>query len=280
MDDPSQRPPVPPPALPPADGYGAPPVATQPQPPPGWTPQPSYPAQPAYLAHPAQVQMQHMPPGMPAMSGMPAMPPVPPMGTQFVAPGVSVQISNVVVAPQPAYPVPYGAPAPSAPGAPGVVDLIRNDAQQRAMDAVARRGPARVLGLLLGVGGLVMLAGLLMSLIAGASGVAVAIAAVPVVVVAVAGFTLAARAGRGVEGHHLEQAILELASRNQGEVRVVGLAQHTGRPLRECQTAIDAMVSSGHATVEADEGGSLLYRIPDLEPRRRILVAGSEIGGR
>lgn len=256
MDDPTQRPPVPPHALPPGETQ---PLVHAPQyPPQVYAPQPAYP-----------VPVNAMP--VQPLPGMPL--------PQMVAPGVSVQISNVVgTAPAP-YPVaypPYPA-APPVPQQPGVVDMIRKDASVRAMDAVARRGPARVLGLVVGGGASLLLVILLSTLLAGASATAVGIASIPVAFVAAVGFVLAARAGRGVEGHHLEQAILELASRNEGVVRVVALAQSTGRPLRECQTAVDAMVSSGHATVEADEGGSLLYRIPDLEPRRRVVVTGSEV---
>lgn len=260
MDDPTQRPPVPQTALPPGD-YRAP-DPTLAVPPQAYPPPQVYAPQPYPAPYPAQVQVHAVVPSLPGMQ-MP----------QMVAPGVSVQISNVVAPAPMMMAPPYAAPYPAAPPAqPSVVDMMRVDASQKAMDAVARRGPARVLGFLLGTGASLMLVALMVTLAAGASGTAVAIAAVPLSLVAVVGFVIAVRAGRGVDGHHLERSILELASKNQGIVRVVALAQATGRPLRECQTAIDAMVSSGHATVEADEGGSLLYRIPDLEPRRRALV--------
>lgn len=265
MDDPTKRPPVTPHALPPAgdpwpqDGYQATvPYQGPPVPPPA-----PYPMQPV---QPAPVQVTYGP-----VPSLPGMPPIPPMG------GVSVQISNVVGAPPP-YPVMPPQHAPLAPAQPGVMDMIRNDASQRAMDAVARRGPARVLSFVIGGAATFALLVLLSTLALGASVGAVMVGAVPLTAIAVAAFVVGARAGRGVASHHLEQAILELASKNGGTVRVVSLAQATGRPLRECQTAIDAMVSSGHATVEADDTGSLVYRVPDLEPRRRVLVThGTEV---
>jgi hypothetical protein len=196
-----------------------------------------------------------------------------PQSQVHVMPGVSVQISNVV-GPMPVYPHPHAYPQPQPqPHQPGVVDMMRVDASQRAMEAVARRGPARVLGTVIGVGASVMMVGVLSTIFLGASVAAVLFGAIPLAVIAVMAFVFAARAGRGVASHHLEQSILELASRNAGVVRVVSLAQMTGRSLRECQTAIDAMVHSGHATVEADDQGALVYRIPDLEPKRVELTA-------
>jgi hypothetical protein len=192
-------------------------------------------------------------------------------------PGVSVQIQNIypqpVVYPPPQHPHPYAlSPVPQQQHQPGVVDMMRADASNRAMEAVARRGPARVLAYVIGAGATGMIAFLMVALILGASGTAVALASVPLAAIAIAAFVFGARAGRGVASHHLERAILDIASRNEGEVKIVALAQHTGRPLRECQTAIDAMVSSGHATVEADEAGVLVYRIPELSPQK-VLIA-------
>lgn len=197
------------------------------------------------------------------------------------APGVSVQISNVVSYPQP-YPYPqhpqHPQPYPQLQQQaqpPGVVDMMRADASNRAMEAVARRGPARVLSYAIGAGATLMLAFNLLLLAFGASAVAVFVAAIPLSAIAIVAFIVGGRSGRGVVSHHLEQAILDLASRNGGEVKVVALAQSTGRPLRECQMAIDAMVSQGHATVEADEAGVLVYRIPELSPTK-VLVAHGE----
>src|SRR5207248_9308871 len=83
---------------------------------------------------------------------LPGMPPIPQM-----LPGVSVHVQNIV-APAPTYgpmvpysPHPYAAPvapAPAAVGAErsqGVVAMMREDAALKAMEAVSRRGPARVL---------------------------------------------------------------------------------------------------------------------------------------
>jgi hypothetical protein len=293
LDDPTQRPPFHPHALPPTpDPYAPAPYATPHAPAPYATPHapapytaPHAPAPYAtpyapapygtpyatapygggpYAPHLASANVHVHPAGM--VPSLPGMPPVP----QGVGPAVSVQISNVVAAPL----LPVGIPGPPvAQQAPGVVDLIRADAQQRALHAVARRGPARVLGFGLGAGASLLLLGLMASMFAGLSAAVVAAAAVPVALVAVGGFTVALRAGRGVEGHPLERAILDLAAGNDGVVRVVALARHTGRPLRECQTAVDAMVSAGHATVEADEAGSLVYRVPDLESPRPALAA-------
>jgi hypothetical protein len=222
-----------------------------PYPPGAIVPQPHYPPQPH--AYPPQY---------------------PPPGQVHVMPGVSVQISNVV-GPMPGYPQPhaYPQPYPQQQHQPGVVDMMRVDASQRAMEAVARRGPARVLATVVGAFATVMTLGLLSTLLLGASVAAVLFGSIPLAAVAVIAFVFAARSGRGVASHHLEQSILELASRNAGVVRVVSLAQMTGRSLRECQTAIDAMVHSGHATVEADDQGALVYRIPDLEPKRVELTA-------
>ncbi len=245
MDDPSHRAPPP-----------YPPGAIVPQPP-GYPPQPQYPQYPQY----PQPQV-HVVQGLPGM-------PLPPMH------GVSVQISNVVgPAPMP-YPHPhaYPQPQPQHPQQAGVVDMMRTDASQRAMEAVARRGPARVLATVVGVSATVMMLVAVSTLLLGASVLGVLFAAVPLAAIAVTAFVFGARAGRGVANHHLEQSILELAARNAGVVRVVALAQLTGRSLRECQTAIDAMVYSGHATVEADDQGALVYRIPDLEPKRVELTA-------
>lgn len=211
---------------------------------------------------------------------LPGMPPIQTTGVVMHSPGVSVSIQNVVgaPAPQPYAPQPY-APYPqpvavnrAAPGV-GVVEMMREDAAQRTMEAVARRGPARVLSYAVGTGALVVAIGLLLAMAFGPSGAGLLVAIVPLLAVAVAGFVVGARAGRGVASHHLEQAILRVASESDGVVRVVALARATGRPLRECQMAIDAMVSSGHANVEAEDNGALVYRIPDLEPRPRMITA-------
>jgi hypothetical protein len=201
-------------------------------------------------------------------------------------PGVTVTVQNIVVQPQPVMPVPYGQPMhlaqPMQPMQPaidrGVVGMMKDDASQRAMEAVARRGPARVLAYGVGLGTAALGAVLLTMIALGASW-GVLLLAVPLFVASVVSFVIGARAGQGVASHHLEQAILRVASEHQGVVRVVAIAQATGRPLRECQTAIDAMVSSGHATVEADEHGALIYRVPDLEPHRPLLVQNTEIMG-
>jgi hypothetical protein len=198
-------------------------------------------------------------------------------------PGVSVHIQNMVVPHQP-YPQPYPQMYPQAQAYPppqpmdrGVVDMMRDDAAHRTREAVARRGPARVLSFVVGGGSAALALFLLLMIPFGASVTAVLLTSLPLAIVSVIAFSLGARAGQGVASHHLEQAILRLASENHGVIRVVALAQSTGRPLRECQTAIDAMVSSGHATIEADESGGLVYRVPDLEPRRALPAPGTEI---
>jgi hypothetical protein len=108
----------------------------------------------------------------------------------------------------------------------------------------------------------------------GVPAFAVALAELPTLAIAVAAFVVGARAGGGPGGHQLEQAILRVAAQNGGVFRVVGIAQATGRPLKECQLAIDAMVASGHATVDADDRGGLVYRVPDLEPAHRLEGGG------
>jgi len=187
------------------------------------------------------------------------------------APGVSVHIQNVSY-PQPQYPQPpYPQHYPQAQ--PGVVDMIRNDASQRAMAAVAQRGPLRVAAhIVAGLSSIALLV-LFSTLFLGASA-SVLFGALPLAAIIVVALVVGARAGRGVAHHHLEQAILRHAAEHAGVVRVVALARDTGHSLRECQTAIDAMVHSGHATVEADDNGTLLYRVPDLEPQKpRVVVA-------
>ena len=217
--------------------------------------------------------MQPMQPMQPIMvQSLPGLPPL----QQIAMPGVSIQISNVV-GPSPGYPMvphPYGAPPPQpmvarAPEPPGVVDVMRRDAAERTMDAVQRRGPARMLGYTIGFAFLALMAGMLLLLPLGVPLAAVILAEVPCAVIALVALVMGGRAGRGVGSHHLEQAILRVAAAHEGVLKVVALAQATGRPLRECQTAIDAMVASGHATVDSDERGALFYRIPDLEPARR-----------
>jgi len=236
---------------------------------------PSHRAPPPYGLPPGPVDpYAQSRPGYPApvVPSLPGMPPIPVVH----APGVSVHIQNVAPGPMP-YPQPHAYPQPYPPPhaqTPGVVDMIRNDANQRAMEAVARRGPVRVLAFFVAGGASIALLVAFSTLFLGASVSAVLFAAFPLTAIIIAGLIVGARAGRGVANHHLEQAILRHAAENAGVVRVVSLARDTGRSLRECQTAIDAMVHAGHATVEADEVGTLVYRIPDLEPQRpRTVVA-------
>jgi hypothetical protein len=148
---------------------------------------------------------------------------------------------------------------------------MRRDATERTMEAVTRRGPARLLAYTIGIGMLALMAGLFVLPSLGVPLAAVLLAEIPCALIAGSAFVLGRRAGEGVGTHHLEQAILRVAAENQGVVRVVALAQATGRPLRECQIAIDAMVASGHATVDSDDRGTLVYRVPDLEPRTNEL---------
>ena len=220
--------------------------------------------------------------GATPIASLPGMPPVPVLTHPSYGGGVSVHVSNVVAS----MPYPYAAQSPQPPGwqpvavappadaAPGVVEMMRQDASQKAMEAVSRRGPARVLGLTIGsvmVG--VMLVLLALSMF-GVPAAVIVVAEIPCLALAIGAFVLARRAGEGPGGHALEQAILRVAAQHAGVVRVVALAQETGRPLRECQVAIDAMVASGHATVDADDRGGLVYRIPDLEPPLRSLGDG------
>lgn len=224
------------------------------------------------------------PAGPPAVNApiasLPGMPPIP-----APLPGVSVHVQNIVApAPMmmPAAPMmhPYAAPVPPAPAqvggerSQGVLSLMKEDAAQRAMEAVSRRGPARVLALTVGAVMVATMPALLGLLTLGVPAVAVAAAEVPCLVIAVAAFVIARRVGQGPGGHQLEQAILRVAAQNGGVFRVVGLAQATGRPLKECQLAVDAMVASGHATVDADDRGGLVYRVPDLEPSRALEGGG------
>lgn len=288
MDDPNQRPP---PGPPPPDGaYGGYPLPAQP-PPPGYAPYPMPPPPPPQM-------MAYPPPMQPGVhiAGLPGMPGIVtgggPGGAQVTV------ISNVVGQPYPQQPhagyggQPYaqpGAPYPLAPmqaqaqpGAAqgrGALAMMRDDAAQKTMEAVARGGPARMLGF--GVGGVsvaAMVVAVLLVPFAGAPA-AVLLAMIPLGLIALLAFWLGARAGRGLSSHHLEQAILRVASEQGGVIRVVALAQATGRPLRECQVAIDAMVASGHATVDADEAGNLVYRIPDLEPRKAKVVYDATVTG-
>ena len=231
------------------------------------------------------------------IASLPGMPPIPPMPSPGAPGGVSIQISNVMGAPPAQYaPHPYVhygpqgyplAPYPGAPfapdprlqqqQAPSVVSMMKQDASQRAMDAVARRGPARLLGYGVGATMLVMMFGLMLLPSAGVPLLVVLLAELPCAIIAFFAFMMGRRAGEGVGSHHLEQAILKVASEHEGLVRVVALAQATGRPLRECQIAIDAMVTSGHATVDADEHGVLIYRVPDLEPKRKEVVYDAQV---
>jgi len=215
-------------------------------------------------------------PQQPVVQSLPGMPPLPP--------GVSVHIQNVVgpapvYAPQP-YPqqegyalAPVAAQAPVANREPkGVVDLMREDAAQRTMEAVARGGPAKILAYVVGATTLGAAATLVL-LVAMASAPGSALfGLIPLFLTAGGAFYFGARTGKGITSHHLEQAILRHASEHEGQIKVVALAQATGRSLRECQLAIDAMVSSGHATVDADDKGGLVYRIPDLEPSQPKVI--------
>jgi hypothetical protein len=186
-----------------------------------------------------------------------------------------------------AYPaplVPAGQPPPQPPPAQapgGVVALMREDANKRAMDVVARTGPAKVLAY--------SVAGLSVAAAAATAFVLVPLGFLPlaglwslVPMLGLAGGAgwVGRRMGAGVSSHHLEQAILRVAAQHDGQLRVVTLAQATGRPLRECQIAIDAMVASGHATVDADASGALVYTIPELEPAKpKVIYDVEERGG-
>jgi hypothetical protein len=249
MDDPTRRDP---PAFPPTQVSGGAPATAS-------TPQPVN----------AVVHVG----GMQPIPSLPGMPPIPPM------PGVSVHVQNIVApAPMmaPMAPYPYAAPVPPAPAAigqersQGVVAMMREDAAQKAMEAVSRRGPARVLAYAVGGVMVATMLALLILLTLGVPGFAVALAEIPCLGIAIGAFVIGARAGGGPGGHQLEQAILRVAAQHDGVFRVVGIAQATGRPLKECQLAIDAMVASGHATVDADDRGGLVYRVPDLEPSHRL----------
>lgn len=261
-------------------------------------PYPAYPP-PLYAPPPPPPPMQAYPPPAPPpvyIGGLPGMPGIMTSG----APGgaqVTV-ISNVVGQPYPAPPA-YGAPYPQPPGAypqgapqggpyalpparaqeKGAFAMMRDDAAQKTMEAVARSGPARMLGFT--VGGVCVAAMLVSALLVPFAGApaAVLLAMIPLGLIAAIAVWLGARAGRGISSHHLEQATLRVAAEHGGVVRVVSLAQATGRPLRECQLAIDAMVASGHATVDADDAGNLVYRIPDLEPRKERVVYDATVTG-
>ena len=224
---------------------------------------------PAVQAAPPSA-MVHVGPLAPIPS-LPGMPPIPPMSPM---PGVSVQVQNIVAPAPPMQPYPYAPVAPVAQvGAErpqGVVALMREDASQKAMEAVSRRGPARMLAYSVGAVMVATMVALLLLLPLGVPAFAVAVAEVPCLAIAVAAFVIGKRAGDGPGGHQLEQAILRVAAQNDGVFRVVHVAQATGRPLKECQLAIDAMVAAGHATVDADDRGGLVYRVPDLEPSHAL----------
>jgi hypothetical protein len=207
----------------------------------------------------------------PAIHSLPGMLPIP------LPPGVTVHVQNIVSGPIPyAQPFP-GPPAPQAAmvqtagmppaqarfGPKGVVDLMRADAASRTMEAVARGGPARILAYAIGGSALATATVILLAIPFGV-GTGALILLPPLMLAALLAFWIGRRTGRGVSSHHLEQAILRYAADHEGQVRVVGLAQATGASLRECEVAIDAMVLAGHATVDADDHGALLYRVPDL----------------
>src|SRR5579859_2422305 len=108
-------------------------------------PLPDAQAAPAAHASGAIVQV-HTTPQIPSLPGMPPIPPMP------MQPGVSVHVQNIVGPAQMAVPVayPYAAPVAPAPApvgtqSRGVVAMMKEDASQKAMEAVSRRGPARVL---------------------------------------------------------------------------------------------------------------------------------------
>ena len=156
---------------------------------------------------------------------------------------------------------PAAAAAAPASVRPGLLDLVRDDASDRALEGLARRGPARLLAF--GVAALATL-GALGSLAAWSTIGALALAwLVPCGVTAVVAFVVGLRTERGVIRHPLEPAALRYAFAHGGVVRIGQLAHETGRSLRECQAGLDALVSAGHATLDSDEQGGLMYRIPD-----------------
>lgn len=151
--------------------------------------------------------------------------------------------------------------ASTAPERPSLLALVRDDATDRAFEGLARRGPARLLAF--GVAALATL-GVLGSLAAWSTIGSFALAwLVPCGVTALVAFVVGLRAERGVIRHPLEPATLRYAFAHGGVVRIGQLAHETGRSLRECQAGLDALVSAGHATLDSDEQGGLLYRIPD-----------------
>ncbi len=154
------------------------------------------------------------------------------------------------------------APTPAtSPDRPDLLDLVRDDASDRALEGLARRGPARLLAF--GVAALATL-GALGSLAAWSTIGSLALAwLVPCGVTAVVAFVVGLRTERGVIRHPLEPAALRHAFAHGGVVRIGQLAHETGRSLRECQAGLDALVSAGHAILDSDEQGGLMYRIPD-----------------
>ncbi len=194
-------------------------------------------------------------------------------------PQVTVHVSNVIAygspAPQQMHPhvqpqsmtsSATSASSPIAAPSPTPFAMMTDDASLRAREALVRSGPARVLGRIVGFGLVALMIALLFLMVLGVSPLAVLIAEVPVTTLAVVAFVVARRAGVGVGSHHLEREVLRVAAEHHGVVRVAVLARATGRSLRECQVALDALVTAGHATVDADDRGGLLYRVPDLEP--------------
>lgn len=221
------------------------------------------------------MQMQMQQPGYPVVQSLPGMPPLPQ--------GVSVHISNVVggspypqqqlYAPYPQqHPQQAMQPYPVSHEQPTVMGMMRDDAAQRTMEVVQRAGPAKMLAYGVGAGALVSASTIALLIPLGMMPLGMVGVMVPLILFALVAFYFGARAGRGTTSHHLEQTILRHAQEHDGVFRIVTLATATGRPLRECQMAVDAMVASGHATVDADDQGGLVYRIPDLEPAKKRVV--------
>ena len=64
----------------------------------------------------------------------------------------------------------------------------------------------------------------------------------------------------------LEGEVLKAAKELGGRVTVVQIAAHTGRPLDEVQTALDAMTRKGYVSQEVLETGVIRYDFPSLLP--------------
>lgn len=162
-------------------------------------------------------------------------------------------------------------PAVAASDRPDLLALVRDDAGDRALEGLARRGPARLLAF--GVAALATL-GALGAVAAWSTIGSLALAwLVPCGVTAVVAFVVGLRTERGVIRHPLEPAALRYAFAHGGVVRIGQLAHETGRSLRECQAGLDALVSAGHAILDSDEQGGLMYRIPDAHAEAPRLEA-------